>query len=129
MKNLIAVIVAFMVIAFGFHKLFSLESESMVGGQTFYDAPTQATSTVGIYAATRVLTADTGRQYASFCNPSPTTTNFITLQVTATSSGAYGILVPGTSCHQMSHEMGNLFAGEIWAKASTSTTTLMMVTK
>jgi len=107
------------------------QSEKPFGGLT-KNTPMMATSSVGIYQPffpALVLSADSSRQYASFCNSSPTTTNYITLQIQATTTGINGILIPGNACYQMSNDIGNLFLDNIYARASTSTTTLMILYK
>lgn len=93
-------------------------------------SPTQATSTAGIYAWSRVLTADSSRVFASLCNASPalpTTNDVMFIALGATSTPPYGITVSPGKCYEMT--LDNMFWGDVYARASTSTSTLTSVYK
>ncbi len=99
-----------------------------VGGY-FFNTPTSATSSVGIYTQTSVLAADTGRSFASFCNNSITSNDAVFLQLGSTSTIPSGIRLASGQCYTMVSENGNLFPGTIYAQASTATTTLLVVSQ
>lgn len=94
-----------------------------------YNSATQATSSVGIYAWSTVLPADSGRGYVSLCNDSRTANSDIYLGFGATStvsgSGMFGRAIPSNSCYEMT--LDNMFYGNIYAIASSATSTLLTV--
>ncbi len=128
MKKYIIGIAVIAVILIGYsygHK----KSSPMAGGQYFIYSPTSATSSVGSVTQTLVLSADSSRQYASFCNASTTIASFISLQVGATSTSPSGIQIPGGSCYEMTPEKGNLFTTSVYAQTTAGTSTLTVLSQ
>src|SRR5688572_26499215 len=78
-----------------------------LGGSDFaFSSANHATSTVGIYAWTTVLSGDSSRGYISFCNDSLAANSAIYLGLGATSTvsvaaGMTGIKIPSNTCYQM----------------------------
>jgi len=88
-----------------------------------FSSPTHATSSLGIYAWSNVLNADSGRQYMNFCNDG---LGIVYLGLGATStfaSGSHtGIRINSGSCFEMSKN--NMFTGIVYGLASSSTSTI-----
>lgn len=94
----------------------------------FYTAPTQATSSVGLYAWATILSADSSRSYVALCNNGDAGVNAnnpIYLGLGATSTKPYGFRLASGECYEM--DESNMFYGAIYGIASTSTTTLTSV--
>lgn len=128
MKKIIGFLIVLGVIVGGYF-IFKPANKPNVGGY-FINTPTSATSTVGIYTQTSVMSADSARSFASFCNMTnavPATNDAVFLQLGATTTGLTGLMIKPQECYEMTGEKGNLFTGIIYARASTSTTTLLMV--
>lgn len=102
--------------------------QGLAGGYSFR-APTQATSSIGSATQTLVLSADSARQFASFCNSTTTTASYISLQIGATSTSPSGIQIPGGSCYEMAPEKGNLFTTAVYGQTTAGTSTLTVVTQ
>lgn len=105
---------------------FNGKSFGDAGMPFFYNSPTMATSSVGTYAPVKLLTRDGGRQFATVCNTSPTSTNDLILQFDATSTGTslnpLGMIVPGNSCYEINQN--RLFVGDLYGIFSTNTSTV-----
>lgn len=140
MKNLLLGIGVIVLVALGLWGLNSKttqapdsvpQQEQRVGaGMPFsYNSATQATSSIGIYSWSTVLSADSNRGYLSFCNDSRTANSAIYLGMGATtsvsSSGMYGRAIPSNTCYEMT--LDNMFYGSIYGIASSSTSTLLTV--
>lgn len=132
MKNLLVGIVILSLLWLGYTAFTSIGKDGLVGGSDYqYVAPTMATSSVGIYAWTSVLSADSSRGYVSFCNDSRITNSAIYLGFGATSTvsglGMYGISVPSNTCYEMT--LDKMFYGNVYAIASSATSTLLKLYK
>lgn len=95
-----------------------------------YTSPTQSTTSVGIYNWETVLSADNSRGYATICdnaNLSVSSVNPVYLAFGATSTDPYGYRLGSGECYEMTRQ--NMFYGAVYAIASTSTTTVLTITK
>ena len=100
---------------------------SFVGGSGPYsfNASIQATSSVGNYNWSTVLSADSSRNYAAICNNSIVSNDAIYLGLGATSTKPYGFRLASGECYEMTNE--KLFYGTIYGIASTATATVLTV--
>lgn len=98
------------------------------GVQFYYTTATSTNFTIGTSwtaNASPLLPADSSRGYIDFCNNSIVANDAIYLGLGATSSSVSGIRIPTGSCYEMTQ--ANMFYGNIYAMASTSTSTLLTV--
>lgn len=109
------------------HKSAPEIQQGMAGAQYFFRSPTMATSSIGSATQTLVLSADSARQFASFCNSTTTIASYISLQIGATSTSPSGIQIPGGSCYEMAPEKGNLFTTAVYAQSPAGTSTLTVI--
>jgi hypothetical protein len=131
MKKLFITIAAIAVLAAGY--FFGQKPDSqMAGGERFnYKESTQATASAGLYGWTSVLSADSGRQYATICNNSIVANDSVYLYFGTASTTAVsptrpnGYRLASGACYEMTND--KLYFGPVYAIASTATTTLLTV--
>jgi hypothetical protein len=103
-------------------------SDGTFGSQPYsFSVPTMTSSSVGIYSSSLVLSADSGRTFASFCNNNHASGDAVYLGLGATSTKPYGRLIKSQECYQLHPEQ--MFTGPVYAIASTATTTLLIISK
>lgn len=133
-KGLIVIIGAFLLATFvGYvtstHRLLTTERPLGSALPFSFNSATQATSSVGVYSWSTILSADSSRGYVRLCNDSRVTNADVYLGFGATStvssSGMYGTLIAPNSCYEMT--LDNMFYGTMYAIASSSTSTLLTV--
>lgn len=97
------------------------------GPPVTYNSANMATSSVGTYVWTSVLSPDSSRRYVSLCNDNLAANSAIYLAMGATSTvssaGMLGIRVAGGNCYEMTET--KMFYGTVYAIASSATSTLL----
>lgn len=113
------------------YKYFTKSQSELLGGSDYaFDSATQATSSIGVYSWSTVLSADSSRGYTALCNNANSgfdNNNPVYLGFGATSTKPYGFRLASGACFEITSE--KRFYGTIYAIASTATTTLLQVYK
>jgi hypothetical protein len=132
MKQLLITLGLIAVVFLGI-KAYSPKPETAIGGsgiQFTYESPAIATSSVGIYSWATVLAANNSHAYRTFCNNADggvNANNPVYLGFGATSTDPYGFRLASGECYEMT--LDKMFWGTVYAIASTSTTTVLTITK
>ena len=131
MKTLL-LLIAVGVIGFLGYQIVQKQPEQLVGGDFGFFAPTNATSTVGIYTWTRIATTTPNMGFAQICDNADigvVANNPVYIGFGATSTKPYGFRLGSGECYKMSQADNNMFYGFIYALASGSTTTILSTYK
>jgi hypothetical protein len=140
MKKILAGIVILLLLGGAVWSYSSLKSENKpVGGggfYTFYDT-SNATSSVGIYAWTLLATSTPDQGFHRICDsaqPAVNVNNPVYLVLTSSSTAPlptppYGTKLLSGDCYTLTGSTDSMFRGFIFARASTSTTTLTQTFK
>lgn len=99
-----------------------------VGGY-FINTPTASTTVVTASSYGLILAGNAGRNYAMFCNTSTAAGDAIFLQLGATTTKPSGIRIPSNNCYEMTPENGNLYIGNIYSIASSTSATVTIVSQ
>jgi len=129
-KKIVIVCALFLILAVW---VWQSERPKFGGGDVYnkYSSPTIATTSVGTALWSTIVTANSGREYAIFCNDSKVSNSAIYLGLGATSTphanGIAGIAIPSATCYEMT--LDKMFTGIVYAVASSSTSTLISTYK